>query len=162
MVTATKPHRGSSARRSNKEITSAVRPVAETLATRSDLVLWGVTFVKVAGRDTLRVSLDRLGGIDADELARYSESLSRELDRTDAIPGDQSYMLEISSPGAERKLETPEQFAVCIDREAKVTLNDGRTVEGKITSVTDDTVAVEGSAPVRFSEIAKARLVVKF
>jgi ribosome maturation factor RimP len=162
MVTATKPHRGSSARRSNKEITSAVRPVAETLAAQTGLVCWAVSFVKVAGRDTLRVSVDRLGGIDAAELARFSESLSRELDRTDAIPGDQSYMLEVSSPGAERKLESAEQFAVCVDREAKISLSDGRTVEGKITSVTDDAVEIDGSAPVLFSDIAKARLVVKF
>jgi ribosome maturation factor RimP len=143
-------------------VSAAVRPVAEALAATSDLVLWGVDFTKVAGRDTVRVSLDRVGGIDADELAAFSERLSRELDQTNAVPGDASYVLEVSSPGAERKLSSPEQFSVCVGRQAKVTLADGRKVEGAITSVTESAVEIDGSTRVLFDDIAKARLVVTF
>ena len=146
------------------EIAAAVRPIAESVASSHGLVLWGITFLRDAGRETLRVAVDRTGGVNADELARCSEQLSRELDRSDVVPGDARYVLEVTSPGAERKLEGAEQFRICLGRVAKVSLTDGRTVEGSISDVTEHAVEVEGEeGPVRalFSDIAKAQLVVK-
>jgi ribosome maturation factor RimP len=163
MVTATKrPSRRPA------EITATVRPLAASVAQSHGLVLWGITFLRDAGRETLRVSVDRIGGVNADELARCAEQLSRELDRLDPVPGDARYVLEVTSPGAERKLEGAEQFRVCVGRVAKVTLSDGRTVEGTISDVTAHAVEIaeerEGQdGPVRmlFSDIVKAQLVVK-
>jgi ribosome maturation factor RimP len=128
------------------------------------LVLWGITFLRDAGRETLRVAVDRTGGVNADELARCAEQLSAELDRSDVVPGDSRYVLEVTSPGAERKLEGAEQFRVCLGRFAKVTLADGRTVEGTISDVTEQAAQIDGEdGPVRalFTDIAKAQLVVK-
>jgi ribosome maturation factor RimP len=152
-------------RRSGAEVTAAVRPVAERIAAESDLVLWGVTFLRVAGRETLRVALDRVGGIGSDELAGFAERFSRELDQADVIPGERSYVLETTSPGAERKLERPDHFRVCVGRRAKVVLKDGRTLEGEIADVSERAVEVsaDGDETVRalFDDIAKAQLVVK-
>ncbi len=159
MVTATKrPHRRPA------EITASVRPLAKSVASSHRLVLWGITFLRDAGRETLRVAVDRPGGVNADELAALAEQLSRELDRSDVVPGEGRYVLEVSSPGAERKLEGAEQFRVCLGRVAKVTLSDGRTVEGTISDVTERAVEIDGEeGPVRalFPDIAKAQLVVK-
>ena len=163
MVTATKRSHRAAGRRP-AEITSAVRPIAESVAQSHGLVLWGITFLRDAGRETLRVAVDRAGGVTADELGRCSEQLSRELDRSDVVPGDARYVLEVTSPGAERKLEGAEQFRICVGRVAKVTLTDGRTIEGAISDVTEHAVEVEGEeGPVRalLSDIAKAQLVVK-
>ena len=171
MVTATKRDRSPSSRRPAARLTrrpadiaSAVRPVAQRVAEDHGLVLWGVTFLRDAGRETLRVALDRVGGIGSDELALYSEQLSRELDRVDAVPGDSRYVLEVTSPGAERKLENREQFRVCLGRVAKVVLDDGRTVEGPIAAVSENAVEIEGEdGAVRalFEGIKSARLVVR-
>ena len=159
MVTATR-------RRSRRpaEVTASVRPIAESVAAEQGLVLWGVTFLRDAGRETLRVAVDRTGGVNADELARCSEQLSRALDRSDVVPGEARYVLEVTSPGAERKLEGAEQFRICIGRAARVTLTDGRTIEGPISDVTDDAVKIDGEdGPVRalFSDVAKAQLIVR-
>ncbi len=146
------------------EITATVRPIAESVAASHGLVLWGITFLRDAGRETLRVAVDRPGGVNADELARCAEQLSRELDRVDPVPGDARYVLEVTSPGAERKLEGAEQFRVCLGRVAKVTLSDGRGVEGTISDVTENAVQIDGedgSVRALFSDIAKAQLVVK-
>lgn len=163
MVTATKrPHR--SGGRRPAEIAAAVRPIAQTAASAEGLVLWGITFLRDAGRETLRVAVDREGGVTADELARCSERLSRELDRSDVVPGEARYVLEVTSPGAERRLEGAEQFRICAGRVARVTLSDGRTVEGPIAGVTDDAVEVDGAeGPVRalFSDVVKAQLIVR-
>jgi ribosome maturation factor RimP len=163
MVTATKRSPRAPGRRP-ADIAAAARPIAESVASSHGLVLWGVTFLRDAGRETLRVAVDRAGGVNADELARCSEQLSRELDRSDVVPGDARYVLEVTSPGAERKLEGAEQFRVCVGRVAKVTLTDGRAIEGPVTGVSEHAVEVDGEeGPVRalFSDIAKAQLVVK-
>jgi ribosome maturation factor RimP len=164
MVTATKRQPSRPTRRDPAVVTDAVKAIAKALAEANDLVLWDIAYVRDAGRETLRVACDRVGGVNADDLATYSEQLSRELDRTDVVPGEARYVLEVTSPGAERKLVTPEQFRVCVGRQALVVLRDGRTVEGPIAAVTDRSVEISGEEEgVRalFDDIAKAQLVVK-
>ncbi|MDQ3569299.1 MAG: ribosome maturation factor RimP, partial [Actinomycetota bacterium] len=56
----------------------------------------------------LQIVVDLDGGIDLDTLSRLSGQVSRLLDRHDVVPG--RYNLELSSPGLERPLRTPEQF----------------------------------------------------
>lgn len=141
----------------------AVRPVAQRLAGAHGLVLWDVGFVRSAGRETLRVACDRVGGVGSDELALYAEDLSRELDHTDAVPGESRYVLEVTSPGAERRLDGREQFGICVGRDVRVSLRDGRVVEGKIAEPTKHAVEIEtenGPVRVMFEDIARAQLVV--
>lgn len=152
-------------RRSPAQITAGAKPLAEKVAEECGVILWSLSFLRVAGRETLRVAVDRVGGIGSDELATFAERLSRELDREEVVPGEQTYILETTSPGAERKLERPDQFRVCVGRQAKVVLKDGRTLEGEIAGVSERAVeiAAEGDETARalFDDIATARLVVK-
>jgi ribosome maturation factor RimP len=170
MMTATKRGRSSPSTPTKRqarrpaEITAAVRPLAEQVATAHGLVLWGVTFLRDAGQQTLRVACDRVGGVTADELGALAEQLSREIDRADIVPGEQRYVLEVTSPGAERKLERPDQYEVCVGRVAKVVLKDGRTIDGEIAGTTGRAVEIRsGDETVRalFDDIARAQLVVK-
>jgi ribosome maturation factor RimP len=140
-----------------------VRPIAERLVEAHDLVLWDVRFVREAGRDTLQVACDRLGGVTADELAAVAEDVSRELDHSDAVPGERRYLLEVTSPGAERRLQGAEQFRVCARRDARVTLRDGRVVEGKIDGASPEIVQLQtsdGAVRVFYADIARAQLIV--
>lgn len=158
-MTKRRPTRSS---RSSREVLAAVRPIADRLATVHGLVLWDVSFVRVAGRETLRVSCDRVGGVGSDDLALYTEDLSRELDHTDAVPGDAPYTLDVSSPGAERRLHSPEHFRVCRGRLVHITFGDGRApVDGTIGDLSDGSVEIEtadGTVLVRFTEISRAEL----
>ena len=158
------PQRRERSRRSPREVVAAVRPIAERLAAVHGLVLWDVGFVREAGRETLRVACDRIGGIVSEELAALAEDLSRELDHVDAVPGEERYVLEVTSPGAERRLEGPEQFGVCVGRDARVSLRDGRVVEGKIGEPRGNVVEIEteeGAVRIFFEDIARAQLVVR-
>lgn len=151
-------------RRRGPDVIAGVRPIAERLAAVHKLVVWDITFLQEAGRETLRVACDRVGGIVSDELAALAEDLSRELDHVDAVPGEKRYVLEVTSPGAERKLHTPDQFSLCVDRDARVVLRDGRVVEGKIGDVADKTVDIttdDGSVRVFLDDVARAQLVVR-
>lgn len=159
MAPATK-HRAS--RRAGQVLAQAT-PICEQVATIHGLVVWDVEFVRTAGRDTLRVSCDRVGGVGSDELAVFAEDLSRELDHADAVAGDAPYTLDVSSPGAERRLHKPEHYRVCRGRLAHLTLKDGRSpVDGAIGDVSEGAVEIEtetGNVLVRFDEVSKAQLV---
>ncbi len=56
----------------------------------------------------LQVVVDRATGVDLDALTDVSSRVSRALDEHDVVPS--RYTLEVSSPGLERPLRTPEQF----------------------------------------------------
>lgn len=155
-------HRAAVRRRSGA-VLSAVRPVAQRTAQRLGLVLWDLEFRHEGGRDVLRAAVDRQGGVDADTIAAYAESLSREIDEVDAVPGDTRYVLEVASPGADRKLHTPEQFRICVQRPVRITFKDGREpMEGTIAGVSDDELEVDrgadGVVRIPFEQISRARL----
>jgi ribosome maturation factor RimP len=57
----------------------------------------------------LRIMVDRTGGIDVDTIGELSQQISDALDLDDPFP-DQRYLLEVTSPGIERKLRVPEHF----------------------------------------------------
>jgi ribosome maturation factor RimP len=162
-MTTTRPKSGSSPRtRRPAEITARVGPIAGELAMTHGLVVWSVSFTRTAGRDILRVAADRVGGIVSDELALFAEDLGRSLDHADAVVGSAPYVLEVTSPGAERRLETPEQFRVCRGRVARLKFKDGRpALDGVIADVDSEAVSIEtqeGAEHVPLAEIARAQL----
>lgn len=56
----------------------------------------------------LKVTVDKDGGVDLESIALATRLISRELDQHDPFPG--RYTLEITSPGLERPLRTPDHF----------------------------------------------------
>lgn len=152
-----------SSHRRRRGVLETVRPVVEDLVELHGVTLWDVQFTSEAGRETLRVSVDREGGIDARSLRDVAEDLSHRLDETDAVPGESRYWLEVTSPGAERKLRTPEQYRVCRGRLVRLTFRNGRQpLVGEIAEADDDAVLLaageEQPTRVRFTDIAQARL----
>jgi ribosome maturation factor RimP len=130
--------------------------------------------VKVSGRDggTVQIMAERPSGeMTVEDCATISRRLSPVLDAYDPIPG--GYRLEISSPGIDRPLVRPSDFAMWAGHEAKVELTElvgGRKrFKGVIEGVADDEarlkIDLEGeSEPVviglPFSLIHEAKLVV--
>jgi len=123
------------------------------------------------GGGSLRVTVDREGGVDMEALAQATRLLSRELDRTDPLPG--AYTLEVSSPGLERPLRRPEHFRRAVGTTVSVRTHgrvDGaRRVQGTLRAADDDgiTVDVEPDRPgaplvarrLAYGEIERARTV---
>jgi ribosome maturation factor RimP len=56
----------------------------------------------------LKVTVDKDGGVDLESIALATRLISRELDQHDPFPG--RYTLEVTSPGLERPLRTPDHF----------------------------------------------------
>lgn len=98
-----------------------------------------------SGRGLLRVYIDLPGGITLDDCERVSKQLSAFLDVEDPIPG--SYMLEVSSPGMDRRLRRPEHFRRFVGAEIKVELNapqEGRRrFRGELKEAEDNHIVLE-------------------
>ena len=82
--------------------------LAEPIAKDCGCFIYDVEFVKEGGVYFLRIYADKDGGISLDECETISRALSTKLDEKDPIK--ENYYLEVSSPGIERKLKTPEHF----------------------------------------------------
>ncbi len=113
----------------------------------------------------LRVYIDKPGGVTHADCELTSEKLGSLLDQENAILGD-SYTLEVSSPGLERKLTKPCDFERVVGHKIRMTLKEpvqGQThFEGKLSGFRDGIVEVE-SAPgepiqVPLDQVRKANL----
>ena len=96
--------------------------------------------------------------VSVDDVATASEVFGLELDRLD--PFEDTYNLEVESPGAERPLVTARHFQRFHDLLAKVRVGDER-FKGRIRDVHDDAVTFEVAGDrrtVRLDEIGSARL----
>lgn len=90
-----------------EEILDRVRRIAAPLAAQEGLELIDVE-LGGAGRQALRLYIDRAGGVSLDDCTAVSRAVSAALDVEDPISG--AYDLEVSSPGLDRPLRTPEHF----------------------------------------------------
>ena len=149
-----------------RAIADLAEPVLEELGFR-------LVRVKVSGRDggTVQIMAERPNGeMTVEDCATISRRLSPVLDAYDPMPGQ--YRLEISSPGIDRPLVRPSDFALWAGHEAKVELKelvDGRKrfrglIEGVVKDEVRLRIELEGKAePVTiglpFSLINEAKLV---
>lgn len=89
-------------------IAEQVKELAQPLADELGLELFDVEYVKEGGDWILRVTIDSLSGISHAECEAMSRKLDEVLEAKDPVPG--AYMLEVSSPGAERPLRDERDF----------------------------------------------------
>lgn len=101
-------------------VAQRVWELSQPLAEELGLSLWDVQFVKEGADWFLRVFIDKEGGVSIDDCVDMTHALSPVLDKEDPIP--QEYMLEVSSPGLDRKLTRPEHFAAYTGRLVRVRL----------------------------------------
>ena len=122
--------------------------------------------LEVLGRGrarTLRVTIDKSGGVDLDRISEVSRGLSRLLDSETEIEGP--YQLEVSSPGLERKLSRPSQFHKSIGREV-VVKTAAFTVRGVLTGANQESFQVQPAdaeeRSVRYEDVTSARTVFRW
>ena len=113
----------------------------------------------------LRIYIDKPGGVTHGDCELVSERLGSLLDETETIPGD-SYTLEVSSPGVERKLSRPRDFERVVGQKIKVALRqpiDGQTWwEGQLQQLSDGVLAIQPASgqvlQVPLEQVQKANL----
>lgn len=165
-----------------------IREAAERVARSEGLEVVDVEW-KIGKQRFLRVYIDRLPAADptvaleeeraADpytkishaDCERVSQQLSVILDVEELVPGP-GYILEVSSPGMDRALKTPADFARFRGRLAKIStteaIGEAKFFEGRLTGFADGRVRMElkgkeaRAVEIPLDTIRKANLVVEF
>jgi len=91
-----------------ESVAERARSVLGPVLARDGYEVVDVEWVRGGGRWTLRVFIDRSGGVDIDDCQLVSRLVEPILDVEDFI--EPAYDLEVSSPGLDRPLRTPEHF----------------------------------------------------
>ena len=132
-----------------------------------DCELWGIECQRAGRFMTVRLFIDKEGGVTVDDCADVSRQVSAILDVEDPIAD--KYNLEVSSPGLDRPLFTLPQFERYIGQDIAVHLRipvmERRKWQGKLERIEKDmvTLIVDGQEQVLvFGNIQKANVVAKF
>ena len=138
------------ARIQDDQLPARVRELLAPVAAEFDAVVLEAHVKGQAGRRLVRVVVDREqldpeAGLNIDTIARLSSRCGEVLDRDDVIPG--AYTLEVTSPGADRPLRSPRDFARNLGREVRVVRAERcgapRELTGVVRGVTEDEIELE-------------------
>lgn len=102
--------------------TEKIAALAGQLAQDEMLELVDVEVGSEGPRAVIRVFLDREGGIRLGEIESFSRRFGTLIEVEDPVQGP--YLLEVSSPGLERKLTRPSHFSACRGKLVQVSLVD--------------------------------------
>jgi ribosome maturation factor RimP len=131
-----------------EEIVSKITEIAERTGEPEGIEIVDVQLLGAGRGRVLRIVIDRAQGVSHADCEFISQQVGTILDVEDVIPGD-SYTLEVSSPGLERKLFKPKDFERFAGQKAKVILREPvenqRRWEGRLAGISEGIIALEPS-----------------
>jgi ribosome maturation factor RimP len=128
-----------------RDTITAVRDSVAPVVAALGVDLYDVELNGSGAARTLRVTVEREGGVDLDTITAVTRAVSPVLDAESSLQG--SYLLEVSSPGLERALRTPAHFAGARGTAVSIkfrTENGTARVHGLIVDADDHGCVVEG------------------
>jgi ribosome maturation factor RimP len=124
-----------------EQIADALRPIVRA----AGLEIWDVESTGTS----VRVLVERPGGIDLDSISELSRSVSTVLDERDDLVPNGRYTLEVSSPGLERRLRYPRHFASYIGHDVAIKtaspVNGVRRLTGTLAEATDEEIVLQAA-----------------
>ena len=126
--------------------------------------IWGIEFFGRQRSQTLRIYIDSEKGISIEDCEKVSKHVIKVLDAENDFSS--KYLLEVSSPGLDRKFFFNEQYEDYINSDLKVKfMNDSgskKSFQGELKKVTPSDLFLESekeSVKVPFSSIIQANLI---
>lgn len=147
-----------------------LRGLLEPLVAAKGLDLEEIELSKAGKRRMLRIIVDSDEGVELDACAELSREVSDQLDASDVM-GEDEYVLEVSSPGADRPLGEHRHYVRATGRLVKFQLAEGGELVARILGVDDEGLDVEvpgvkgrkaTARRIAFTDIAKARVEIEF
>lgn len=124
-----------------ERIHKIVRPIADEL----NYEIYHIEYVKEDGEYYLRIYITKEEGIALSDCEKLSRRVSEMMDIEDPI--EDSYFLEVSSPGLNRGLFTEKHYRDSIDKEVLIrftkSLGGKRNITGILKDVTEDSLIIE-------------------
>jgi ribosome maturation factor RimP len=155
---------GKSKAMGKQTINDRIGEAAAAVAEKNNLELVQTQIVGSSKNLTIRVFIDKPGGVTHEDCSLVSRQLDVVLDTEDFIPS--AYLLEVSSPGLERELYSLQDFKRFAGNMAKVKITtaiDGqKNFRGRITAVDGEEIVFDdktnGAVRFSFDAVAKANL----
>ena len=126
-----------------------------------------VEYVKEAGEWYLRGYIDKPGGITVNDCEAVSRAFSDKLDEEDFI--EESYIMEISSPGLDRPLKREKDFARSMGKLVEIRtyrpIDKQKEFCGELTAYDSNSVTIDEDGAARTfdrKDIALIRLYIEF
>ncbi|MFE5729867.1 MULTISPECIES: ribosome maturation factor RimP [unclassified Streptomyces] len=147
-----------------------LRGLVEPLVRAKDLDLEEIEVSRAGRRGLLRIVVDSDEGVELDACAELSRAISEKLDETDAM-GEGEYVLEVSSPGADRPLTEHRHYVRATGRLVRLQLAETGELVARILAVDEEGLdlevpGVKGRKPtarrIGFADISKARVEIEF
>ncbi len=113
--------------------------------------LYSIEWANEFGYKILRVCVDKTGGINSDDLGIVNDYLSEKLDQYERELPD-NYMLEVSSPGAEKPLRSEAEVEENVGNKIHVTL-EKQEYEGKLLSFVDGVLELSINVKGRIKKV---------
>ena len=146
-----------------KKAEALLAPIVE----QAGFELVDVEYVTDAGNWYLRGYIDKPGGITVNDCEAVSRIFSDKLDEDDFI--EDSYIMEISSPGLDRPLKKDKDFARSMGKEVEIRtyrpIEKQKEFSGRLTAYDDNSVTIDEDGSLRAfdrKEIALIRLKIEF
>ncbi|MFA9444724.1 ribosome maturation factor RimP [Egicoccus sp. AB-alg6-2] len=141
-----------------------IQELASPLADELEVELVDVEVKGQGARRLVRLIADAEGGLDVDVIATLSRRVGAALDEADVIPS--SYTLEVTSPGVDRPLRQPRDFARNVGREVRVIrredIEGAREATGTVVTVDASGVTLDADGAevvVAFDDIDHGKVV---
>ncbi len=155
---------------SKRDIISKTEEILNEILIDKDIYLVEVDYTKENSIYYLKVFIDTDEGITIDECSDVSRALSNKLDELDYI--EDSYFLEVSSPGLDRPFKSLEDYKKNINKKIELNLyakkDNKKVFVGKLTNINDGNITIllddeSGKEMVfKINEIAKANKYIEF
>lgn len=105
--------------------------------------LWGIDLLRGKKRPTIRVYIDAIAGATIDDCEKVAKDLNYELALNDTFI-DQDYILEVSTPGIDRKFFKAEQMNPFLEEEFNLKLRENKdgkkSIVAKLIDVQNDEI----------------------
>lgn len=142
-----------------------IKKLVQEIVDDEGLILYDINWIKEYGEDILQILVDKKGGIDLNALALINEKISLMLDTIEIdLP---NYMLEVSSPGAEKELRSKEEILDAVSSYIYLETSDQK-IMGYLLEANDDSIVVKVNLKgrmknftIKYDDIKFIRLAVK-
>ncbi len=150
------------------KVEQLVLDMATPVAEENGCYIYDVEYLKEGKARTLRIFADKEdGGISLDECEAISRRMSDLLDESDPIK--ENYMLEVSSPGIERRLKEAWHFEKYLGRQIDIGLfkaiEGAKQISGVLKEFADGEITIEtdnGEMKIMQSETTNIKLHFEF
>lgn len=136
--------------KNGKNIAQTVQEFLLPVVNELGYYLWDVEYVKEGSEWYLRITIDSEDGITIDDCETVHRAIDPIIDEHDPI--ENSYHLEVSSPGIERVLRTEEHIEAWAGEEVEAklfaALDGKKSIRGKLLGIEDGIVSIESGDKV--------------